>query len=202
MDIASDILRQSLLLFLWVGGVTAVFIGTMLWFKPEQLARLNQYFSRWIGAGKLVRLLDKPRPTERLLYRHNRLVGVGLLLGAMLVLYTFLFGYNPRKLSALIPHGYWWLSDALLAILLVGSVLAALVGFVVLIRPSLLRDTEKLANRWVSTERLPKLLNSMNFSVEQSILRHHRYAGVSITAGGLYVVGVLGYIIFKGLWRF
>lgn len=124
-----------------------------------------------------------------------------MLIGALVVLYTFLFTYNARIVSSLVPRGYWWLSDALTGMVLVGGFLSAVVGAIVLVKPSLLREIEKSANHWVSTERLLPLFNSMHFSAEQSIFRHPRVAGVSILLGSLYVLVVLGYLLFRGAWK-
>ncbi|MFA7270176.1 MAG: hypothetical protein WC073_12595 [Sterolibacterium sp.] len=200
MSLLSDILRQSFLGFLWVGSIAGILLGAGLLFRPQCVVQLNQYLSRWVGSDKLMVLLDRPRWIERLMYRHHRLVGVGVSVGALVVLYTFSVRYNLRVVSAFVPHGYWWLVDALIGILLLGSALAALIGLVVLIRPSLLRDIELSANRWISTEAVHAVCNGMNFSLEQSLIRHHHVAGISILSGSLYVLVVLGIALFRGPW--
>jgi len=201
MDILNDIVRQSFLMFLWTGSVVGILVGAGMLFRPGQIIQLNQYFSRWVGSDRFGKLMDQPRWTERFFYRHNHLVGAGVLIGALVVLYTFLFTYNARIVSSLVPRGYWWLSDALTGMVLVGGFLSAVVGAIVLVKPSLLREIEKSANHWVSTERLLPLFNSMHFSAEQSIFRHPRVAGVSILLGSLYVLVVLGYLLFRGAWK-
>lgn len=199
MEVFNDILRQSVLTFLWVGSMAGVLLGLGVWLRPDQVVKVNRYFSRWVGSGRIERLMDRPRWTERFFYRHHRLVGSIVLVGALAVLYTFLFSYNQRAVSALVPHAYWWLSDALFAILLLGSALSALIGGLVLFSPSLLRDIEKASNHWVSTERLLTLFNRMHNSPELVILRHNRLAGVCILGGSLYILVVLGNIVLKGL---
>lgn len=198
MEILNEVLRQSFLMFLWIGSFVGVLVGAGMWLKPQQVIQLNQYFSRWVGSEKIELALDRPRWIERFFYRHHKLVGAAVLIGALAVLYTFLFSYNLRTISALVPRGYWWLSDALIGMLLVGSALAALIGTLVLSRPSLLRELEKASNRWVSTERFQTMFNGMHLSAEQSIIRHHRIAGAAILAGSLYILIVLGYFLFHG----
>ena len=198
MDLLNQIVRHSLVMFLWCGSFVGILIGAGILFRPQKVVQLNQYFSRWVGADKLEMMLDRPHWTERYFYRHNRVVGALVSVGSMGVLYTFLFHYNLRTLSALIPRPYWWLSDALMGMLLVGSVLAALIGVLVFLRPSVLREIEAFANRWISTERLVTTFNGMHYSAEQTIMRHNRIAGISITLGSLYIVVVLGYYLFRG----
>lgn len=201
MDILSDIIRQSFLIFLWVGSIAGILVGAGIWLKPQRIILLNQFFSRWVNSDKFGKLLDQPHRTERFFYRHNKLVGAGILIGALIVLHTFLFNYNLRTISSLVPSSYWWFSDALVGIILVGSTLASVIGAIVLFKPSLLRELEQSANQWISTDRLLALSNQMNFSAEQSIIRHHRIAGVCILLGSLYVLVVLGYFILQGVHK-
>lgn len=197
MGVLSEILQQSFLKLLWIGSLAGILVGLGLLFKPQQVVHLNQALSRWVGSNKLNMALDRPRWIDRFFYRHHRPLGTAVFAGATTVLYIFLFHYNFRGISALIPRNYWWLSDALIGILLIGSVVAVLVGLIVLIRPSLLRDIEKSLNRWISTEHLHSQFNSMNFSVEKSLLRHHRFAGATILFGSLYIIIVLGHFLLR-----
>ena len=198
MDMLSDILRHALVTFLWIGSVAGVILGAGIWLKPQEVIRLNQAYSRWVGTEKMEVALDKPRWTERFFYRHHKLVGAGVLIGALVVLYTFLFTFNLRTVSTLVPRNYWWLSDALVAMMLVGSGLAALIGILILTRPSMLRELEKASNHWVSTERFQAILSKRNFSAEQSLIRYHRVAGMSILLCSFYILIVLGNVVFHG----
>lgn len=198
MEILRDILSQSILMFLWIGSIVGVVIGVGIWANPGRIVVINQYFSRWIGSDKIGTMLDRPRSTQRFFYRNHKFVGASVLIGALAVLYTFLFSYNLRTISVFVPRGFWWISDALVAILLLGSALAALVGGLVLLRPSLLREFENVANRWISSERFQIRSNQMNFSAEQALIRHHKVAGMVILFGSLYTVIILGSLLARG----
>jgi len=197
MGILSDILQQATVKFLWIGSIMGVLVGAGLLLKPQQMVRLNQYLSRWMGSERLVMVLDRPRPIERFIYRHHQYVGASMLIGALIVLYVFLFKYNLRRISDSIPSNYWWLSDAIISVLLIGSVFAALIGVIVSARPSLLRDFEKSLNRWISTEHMSSSLNTIHWSVEQSLIQHNRLSGGLILTGSFYVQAVLGNFLFR-----
>ncbi|MFA7241832.1 MAG: hypothetical protein WC091_17100 [Sulfuricellaceae bacterium] len=196
MDILNDILQQSFLRFLWVGSIAGILIGGGILFKPQQIIQLNQDLSRWVNSDKLGSLLNRPRTIERYFYRYHRLGGGAVTIGALIVLYTFLIKYNLRTVSEYVPQDYWWLSDALMVILIIGSTLAVLVGTIVLTKPSLLRDIEKAANHWVSSERLSSIINRMNTSAEHLLFRHHRLSAVLIILGSLYSLTLLSYFMF------
>ena len=198
MDVMRDILLRSFLMLLCAGSIAGVLIGAGMLLKPERLAFLNQYFSRWISANKIQEQLDRPRWTERFFYRHHRLVGSILFFGANFVLYVFLFGGRTRRIYAAMPSGNWWLMDALKGALIGGSVLAALVGIIVLARPSLLREIEKAGNRWISTEEVAKYLDGRRNSFDRQILHHRRIAGIAMIIGGLYILIVLGPFLSRG----
>jgi len=197
----NNFLLQPFLIFLGIAAVLGILTGIGMLLKPEHIVRLNQYFSRWTSTDKFSEQFDRPRWSERFFYRHHRLVGASLFIGAVMVLYTFLFSHNLRKISAAIARDYWWLLDALVALLLIGSVLAAIVGLVVLTKPSLLRDFENAANRWISTDSLQHWLNGMHHSVEQSILQHRKLAGALLIFGSFYILVALGYFLFRGAWK-
>jgi hypothetical protein len=198
MDVIRDVLLRSLLILLCTVSIAGVLIGLGMLLKPERIAFLNQYFSRLNSANKLQERLDRPRWTEHFFYRHHRLVGSVLLTGAIFVLYVFLFGSRTRRIYAAITPDNWWLMDALMGALLVGSVLAALVGSIVLAKPSLLREIEKSANRWISTGGVVKYLDDMRNFFDLQLLRHRKITGVFAIIGDLYILIVVGPFLWRG----
>jgi hypothetical protein len=197
MDVLKDILFRFFLTLLCGGSMVSILIGVGMLLKPERIVSLNQYFSLWLSSNKVNEHIDRPRWIERYLYRHHRLVGGFLFAGAIVVLYIFLFSYNARRISATMTLGRRDLMDALIGLLLVCNVIAALVGIIVLARPSLLREIEKAANRWISIEGMMKLFNNMRYSADQYVIRYSKIAGVALVASGLYVLIVLA----PFLWR-
>ena len=200
MDAIREILFRSLLAVLCAGGLVGIVVGFGMLFKPDRIVFLNQYFSRWVGTQKLNEQLDRPRWIERYFYRHHRAVGSFLLIGAIFILYVFMFSYNVQKFSAALPSSTKGLWIALTAMLLVGGVVAALVGIIVLARPSLLRDIEKASNRWISTDRMAKSSDAMHHSFDQSVLRHRKLAGAFLIVGGLYVLIVMSQFFWRSGW--
>lgn len=204
MNILNSVLLQAFLAFVLAGGVASFLVGIGLLLRPEGMVRLNHYFSRWVSTDRLEQELDRPRWIERMFYRHFRFVGGFLLVGAIFILYVFLFAYNLHAISPSVARnaGAAWLLDATVGVLLVGSALAAVVGAIVMVRPSLLRNLESSANRWVATDSLLKVFNSRHYSFDHYMLSHSRIAGVFIIAGSLYALVILGYFLLRDAGRF
>src|SRR5574340_491318 len=201
MKIINDVLLQAFLIFLFVGCVTSLFVGIGMLFKPDGVARLNQRLSRWISTDKLEEDLDRPHWTERVFYRHHRLLGVVLLGSAIF----FLLATLPKAslLTALLrDHATGWLPLTMMWVLLAATVLVAVAGTVVLVRPSLLRKIEKSRNHWTSTDGVLATLNSPHYSLEQHAIRHMRMVGILVVLGSSYAAAALGYFLVSGTWKF
>jgi hypothetical protein len=192
MDIINQVLLRSFLILLCVGSAAGVLLGVGMLLKPDFVASLNQRLSRWVGTEKIEEHFDRPRWVERMAYRHHRLVGGVLFAGALFILYTFVFTYNVRRISAAIPTGSWRLMDVLVGLLIIGSVVAALVGIIILAKPSLLRDVEKSTNSWVSTDGALTFFNKMRNQPEAQMLRYRKAVGVFFIVGSLYTLFVVG----------
>ncbi|MEX0914477.1 MAG: hypothetical protein WDZ60_01170, partial [Wenzhouxiangellaceae bacterium] len=93
------------------------------------------------GAG------DRPRRIERFVYRHHRLFGTAIVLGALLYLWRI------ASIGLLWPsagHSAWLSGLPALTVL---HLLVLPFGTVMLIRPSLLKRIEQTSNRWIDWQR-------------------------------------------------
>ena len=196
-------LLLSFLIFLCGGAVVGVLVGAGMLLKPERILALNRYLYRWVGTEKTEQQFDRPRWIERFFYRHHRLTGGIILTGAMFVLYNMLFSsHNVHAVSVALAPGTWGLVDAAEGMLLVGNVLAALIGIIVLTKPSLLRNTEQWANRWIATDGVLKFFNGMHYSFDRYSFRHRKIVGVFMLIGSLFILTVLGRMLWSGAWKF
>src|SRR5690349_8104302 len=139
--VPSDVLwlAQALVTALAVGLCIALWAGLLLVVRPPILFAFNSRLSRWIDTRAQFQALDQPLALERWFYRHHRMVGGAITLGAVLVLWRWGTAYRREEmLAALGP--YWvanhldWLVAGLewSLIVLTAGVLA--VGVVVLAR--------------------------------------------------------------------
>jgi hypothetical protein len=201
MDIFPEILMRSVLLFLWMGSFAGALVGVGMLLLPTRTIRLNQYFCRWVDTTDLGAEFDRPRWVERFFYRYHRWTGATLGLGGAFVLYMFLLVHVMRRVSVFLKNDIFGLLDAFSAIIVIGSVLAIFIGFVMYARPSLLRELEVAANQWISTDGLTNAFNSMHLSFDGYVVRYRKMAGAFLLSGGVYACIVLGHLLLYGDWK-
>ena len=190
--IVADILLQSFLIFVVMGCALSLVIGVWMLLKPESVLRLNQYLSKWFGTEKLAAALDAPHSIEFALYRRHRSVGVLVLAGGLYILYVMLFAFSKKAggdLSyGLNPQIVAWLTDALGVVLVLSSVLALVIGFFLVVRPSVFKPIEEWGNRWYATEKSLRVMEAMHLKPDEAMMRNYRIVAALVIAGSLYVL--------------
>jgi len=80
-----------------------------------------------------------------------------------------------------------WLFQSALIFLMVGSVAGMLVGVLLVFRPSVLQAVSHVLDRWISTRKLDKSLES-SFTLDPWLYRHRRWMGATILSGAIFVL--------------
>jgi len=83
------------------------------------------------------------------------------------------------------------LLDALVLCVLLGALFSAFVSLFLLLRPSLLKDFEQVANRWVSLRRGLKTVEVPRAGLDEYIFKYGRQAGIFLMVGSLYTLALL-----------
>ena len=163
-------------------GVVVLVIGVLITIAPRLVIRIGEFMNRWISTDEMFHRLDAPRPTERWFYRHHRLAGALLILGAAYVIYTFLFVFNLKEISRDIllfrsrVVTEWLLSS--MEFLNVGfGAIAVIIGAVIFLRPSLIKGIEQRANRWYGVDDSLKGLDVQMKAPDSLFRRHPRHIG-------------------------
>ena len=85
---------------------------------------------------------------------------------------------------------------ALAIFLLVGALLGISLGLLLIFRPQWIEAVNRVANRWVSTRQISRLLDR-SISVEQWFFRYHRATGIAVTLGSAYMFIYFGLLFDK-----
>jgi hypothetical protein len=190
------VLWQALAIFLLVWALLGILVGLLLILNPRLMQSINRVANRWISTRRMNQLLDRSISIEHWFYRHHRAVGMIAAAGAIYIFVYFGLLFDKataiRRLSDSAMAGVvGGLFDALVLSSLICAAVAFMVGLFLWLRPSMLRDIEAEANRWVSLRRATKALDVPRDQVDRFVARHSRRVGWLLLLGSLYLFLVL-----------
>ncbi|MGD8828097.1 MAG: hypothetical protein PVG21_05300 [Gammaproteobacteria bacterium] len=179
------------------GALLGLVLGVGLLVAPAKTERLQAMMNRRFSLRRAMKPLEIPRPKERAFYRHHRIWGTGIVLGATIYILTWSL-MDAKAINALAPNPFGvdrWLFDSAEIFLTVGNFLALAVGLIVFFRPSLLKRVESTANHWVSSRRWLKGLERETTAADMIARKRPRLVASLLIAGSLFVL-----ISFGSLW--
>ncbi|MDH2919169.1 MAG: hypothetical protein PXX73_08250 [Sideroxydans sp.] len=187
------LLWRDLAIFLLIFAGLGLLLGALLVFKPQLFVPLNQLANRWVSLRYISRLFDQTFSIERWFYRHHRVMGIAVMLGASYFLYYFFVTYDKAQVLLHLSRNSSvilldTLLDAMLLAAKIGGGLAWLAGLIILLRPSLLRGIEKKSNRWVSMRRATKVFDVPRVGLDEWVMRHARSMGYMLLLSSLYLL--------------
>lgn len=193
MDTLKIILWESFAIFSSVGALMGVAVSLLLIFNPRLMARVNRAANCWISTRRMVHFLDRSVRIERWFYRHHRLSGILVMLGAGYIIAYFGLLFDKaaalQRLSAYAPARLMdILLDTLSLSLLLAAAVALVVGCVTCLRPSLLRGIEEFSNQWISLRRTTRALDIPRSLVDNYVVRHAQRIGWLLLLGSIYLL--------------
>lgn len=194
----SESLVQALHPVLAAGASLSLAAGLWLLISPASFGKHSGTLGRWFSLQRALSPLDEPRTVERFLYRHHKVLGVFLIAGSTFALYSQAFQFDYSRLHALFDQGAHpamlaALIDGAARFLFFGNLFAYAIGVIVLLRPSLLKDAETRANRWVSVRQMLRFLDKSRCpSGEGRLERRGRAIGLFAALASLCVLMVIG----------
>lgn len=199
------ILWQALALFLLVGAVTGMVVAVLMIYRPKRFECLNRAANTWISTRRMSRLVDRTLSVEQWFYRHHRVLGVLICLGALYVLGYFglildktaalqhLPAHLPIRLQAPVIEG---LLDALVLASLTGGTVSLLVGLALWLRPSLLHGLEAVGNQWLTLRRPTRFLDLPREQIEAYVMSHSRGVGWLLLLASLFLLLLILRVLF------
>lgn len=85
---------------------------------------------------------------------------------------------------------------ALAIFLLVGALSGIALALLLVFKPHLLERINRVANRWISTRRMNRLMDR-SISIEHWFYQYHRLAGMAIVSGAVYIFVYFGMLFDK-----
>jgi hypothetical protein len=85
---------------------------------------------------------------------------------------------------------------ALAIFLLIGALFGMALALMLIFNPQLLERVNRMANRWISTQKINRWLDR-SISIEHWFYQHHRLAGIAIVMGATYMIIYFGFLFDK-----
>jgi hypothetical protein len=190
----TGILIDAALALFFVAGLAGAALGLILLLSPQGFARLNAAMSRRFSARRAMRPLEVPHYRESFFYRHHRWTGGLILAGALFFFFNLAFRFSPEAAAAVLP-GVDWVWAGLLWFLILGNLVGAIIGLVILLRPSALKPLEAVANRWVSVRQAARPLDEPHDEADRLVLEYPRASGTLLLLAGLYLAATFGLLL-------
>lgn len=196
--LVESMLLRSFVLFLIVGSLAGLVVGALLLLSPHRLRLVSGILNRWISTRHMDRSLESPIKLDSWFYRYRRISAGLILLGSGYIMYVFTFNFDRIAAGIGLSRRFnlpgsmvGALMDALVLCSLLGALFAAFVSLFLLLRPSLLRDFEQEANRWVSLRQALKPLEIQREGVDEYVFKYGPQAGILLVLGSLYTLVML-----------
>jgi hypothetical protein len=198
----SQIVNQTVLIFLVVGAAFAFIAGLMLLFNSKRAFAIGDRLDRWVSTRAAMRPLDRHHNISRPMYRMHRLSGALICAGS---LYALAILGTPEGAAAIgkslsgLGSKYFaaWVSDSLRIALLLGNACAFVFGVIFIVRPSLLKGLEAWADRSISGRKATKPLEDSHHPADRFTREHPRLVGALVVLGSLYVLLNMGVALLR-----
>jgi hypothetical protein len=191
-NLLSNVLETTFFNIIIIGAALSILYGLWLIISPKSALTLNHKINKGFSMRKASKPLEKPIYIERWFYRHSNITGGLLMIGALYLLYLLFWQLDfillAKKLSGLTPLMWEWLLQSFHIFFASMAIVVFLIGFLIIIRPSLLKPLEEKANKWVSTRQKMQFMSDDIVKADKLLDRFPRQFGSIIIVAGSIVL--------------
>jgi hypothetical protein len=202
MHIIWEICLQALEIFTLVVGILGVALSLMLLFAPKFTQAFSLLLNRNIDMDrKILEFVDKDIDTQNIVYRHNIISGVCLIVGSAFVLVSLLYRMDIKSFVLVFFGSGEFTStnemfvSALAMLGKVTGIAGILFGSILLFNPDVMLKIEKRLNTWFATQTMLDKLEHTSRDIDTVVYQR------PITFGliGLITSVVLVFLAFHNL---
>lgn len=204
-QLVEQMLIQFVLLFFIVWGIIGVAVGVSLIVCGARMLQLFSKMNRWVSTRRNLKVMAVPHDIGQTVQRHRRWLAAVFVVGAAYSIFGLIARFDVSAVvSALgmgIPRFYVaWAVESLRWLLVVGSVLAIVIGIMLGFFPNNLGALEAYTNRWYSFRQLGMRLgipgDTMYMTLDKWVETFPKTAGWIITIAASVVVIDSGIVLF------
>lgn len=191
MTVVVPMLIDAALVLFFLTGLVALALGLILLLSPKAFDKLSNIMNRRFSGRRAMKPLEVSHYQEAFFYRHHLWTGGLILAGTLFFFFNLAFRFSLDAAAAALP-GADWIWTAVFWLLVGGNLVAAVIGLVILLRPSALKPLEAVANHWVSVRQAARPLEESHDITDRLVRRHPRTSGVLLLLAGLFLTATFG----------
>lgn len=191
-------ITESLVWFFLLGGIVVSAVGLGLFFRTDGTLRLFDTMNRWVSMRRPTRPLDIARDTRSLVQRYRLGLAVLFVAGAVFALYGLVAQFNAAaviyiyRLDIFKPAFASWVVESVRWILVVGNIIAIVIGLALALFPGWVETLEARGSRWFSGRQATKDANELRLQLDRRVAAHPRVSGILMMLFGLVLVVSFG----------
>jgi hypothetical protein len=199
--VVDEILVPVVFLFFLVTGIFGIGFGTGLAVFRARVFRFFRPMNRWISARKNLAPMEARHDIEPIFHKYRRWFSAFFVIGGLFSIIMLAAKVNAaavvsvfgtRHSSSIGP----WVVQSLATFLIMGSVLAIVVGIILGFFPQVLGTLETRTNRWVSSRQMAKGGDTMHLPLDRWFEASPRVAGWILAAASLILTVVSAIVVF------
>jgi len=187
------LLVPSVVEFFLLFGLVGVAVGLgLIWWNAPTL-RVLGVMNRWVSTRRWMRFMEVPHDTSSAVQRYRLWIGAFFVVTSVYSLFGLVARFNMLALVPANSLGSWrpavvWAVDGIRWFLVVGSVVAAVTGVLMVFFPGTVANLEARANAWHSSRQaLGGRPDAMYLPLDKWVEHYPRIAGAIIAAGAFAV---------------
>jgi hypothetical protein len=202
--VVQQLLVSVTLRFFFIGGIFCLLVGLGLIISSEKTLRFFGHMNRWVSFRKGTKPLFIPRDFSTLLRQYRRWFAVVFIVGACFSLFTLTTGVDMSAFASILaakstfPRAFIvWIVDSVWLFLVIGNLLAVIIGIMLGFFPHAVFALETGSGRWFSFREASKSADMMHLSLDNWVAASPRATGWIIVAIALVELVNVSALLFR-----
>lgn len=200
--VVDEILVPVVFLFLLVSGIFGIGFGAGLAVFGNRIFRKFGSMNRWVSVRNNIKPMETVHDIEPFIHKYRRRFGALFIIGGTFTIFmlaakvdaaavTSLFGFRHSSFIGL------WMIQSLVTFLVIGGVLAIVIGIILGFFPRALGALEMRANHWYSSRQFAKGSDEMHMPLDRWFEKFPRTAGWTLAAAAL-ILSISSAVVLRG----
>jgi hypothetical protein len=199
VQVVQYLLFPPILWFFFIGGIFSIVVGIGLVGFSSRTYVFFERMNRWVSFRQVSRPIAVPRDSWPFIERHRRWFALVFIAAGIFSVCNLIWRLDIGKLVVMASAKYHvpvafaaWLAASGWWFLMIGSVVAVLVGIGLEFFPATIKQVEQWSDRWYSSRHVSRQADVMHIPLDRLALRHPRWLGASIivvATGNVIAIG-------------